>query len=84
MCHMSGSPLVPIQVLQLADPEMNDTSTKRLSANCTQSFAIIANDCLHDGLNYLMDENENSGWSRERDRRRRGKTDKERGDAGGV
>lgn len=81
---MSGSPLVPIQVLQLTDPEMNDTSTKRLSANCTQSFTIIANDCLHDGLNYLMDENENSGWSRERDRRRRGKTDKERGDAGGV
>lgn len=43
-----------IQTPQLTDPQKTDTSTKRQLTNCTLSFAIIENDRLHEGLNYLM------------------------------
>jgi len=51
---MLGSQLLANQVLELSDPEMNDTSTKIQSTHCTQSFTIDEDDCLNEGLNDLM------------------------------
>lgn len=70
---------------QLTDPETTDTSTKRQSTNCTQSFAATRNDRLHERLNYLMVKmrREGQGW-RANGRKEGKEADKERGDTGGV
>lgn len=81
MCQMWGLPLLSTQVvLQLADPETNDTSTKWQSTNRTRPFTVSENNCLRERVKLPHGENENAERRRAKDRKKRGEADKERGE----